>query len=127
MTKLKPFKIKYRKGGSGSCRIVSFDPKRLSGCRLEVQLDFIAILLIQLNDANDIQVRLDYELQEKYTALLNLFNEGGKSSKDLIELHYHRAIIDYCSNYVNVSAISDFETIISILEIYYSWQDKHRL
>lgn len=122
--KPKEFKIRYRNGGD--CRILNFNLKQLEKYQPEAQLDFIAMLLQQTNDANDQKVRLDWELQGHFNLILKSFNERGKSCNDIIELHTHRALTDYCSRYVNLSVISDFETMMILLENYYEWQDKHR-
>lgn len=126
--KLVQFKIRYRKGGD--CRILNFDKKQLSKYRPEAQLDYLAMLLKQTNEANlagkGKRVRLDWELNNHFDLILKSFNEQSRCSNDILELHTHRAITDYCSNGVNICVLQDFETMMTLFENYYEWQDKHR-
>lgn len=124
----KEFKIKYRKGGD--CRILNFNKKQLEKYRPEAQLDYLAMLLKQTNEANlsanGKRVRLDWQLQEHFNQILYNFNEQSRNSADIVELHTHRALTDYCSNGVNICVIRDFEIMMTLFENYYEWQDKYR-
>lgn len=126
--KPKPFKIRYRKGGD--CRILNFDKKQLHAYRPEAQLDYLAMLLTQTNkanlSANGKKVRLDWELNEYFNPILKSFNGQSKCSNNILELHTHRALKDYCSNGVNICVLQDFETMMILFENYYKWQDEHR-
>jgi len=126
--KSKPFKIRYRKGGD--CRILNFDKKQLHKYRPEVQLDYLAMLLKQTSKANlcanGKMVRLDWQLQEHFDTLLKSFNDQSRCSKDILEIHTHRSLTDYCSNGVNICVLQDFEIMMTLFENYYKWQDKHR-
>lgn len=118
---MKPLKFHFKKGGGG-CKILKLNPKQIAKYREEAQLDYIGILLKQMGS----EVRLDYEINWKYQEVLDRFNANEKSSRSIYEFHTYRALIDYLSNSVNISAVTEFETILVLLQNYYDLQELMR-
>ena len=123
--KTKEFKFTFKKHSSGG-KIVSFKLNQLGRYRYEAQLDFISIFLLQVRSINPKEILLDWSIQEYTQHLIEKFNGQKKSPKCSLEIHRRRSLMDYCSNYTNLSAVSDFELIMVLLEDYYNWMDNRR-
>lgn len=118
---MKDLKFHFKKGGGG-CKILKLNPKQIAKYREEAQLDYIGILLKQMGE----NVRLDWDLGLKYQEVVNRFNANEKSPRNIYELHTHRALIDYLSQSVNISAVTEFETMLVLLQNHYDLQDLMR-
>ncbi len=118
----KEFKFRFKKHPTG--KIVKFNVSQLDGHRAEVCSDFIAIFLHQLKVANGCQILLEWENKVITQKWIDEINEKNKEKETtFLELNLHRAIIDYCCHNVNLSAISQHKTILSMLEFYYAQKD----
>jgi hypothetical protein len=116
------FNFKFRKTGRG--KIVSFDVSQIEHYRIEARCDFIPLFLSQLSCANKCEILLEWELQIIFAKWIDEVNEKNKENKTaFLELHIHRAIIDYCLHSINLSVITDFRTIMSMLEFYYEQKE----
>jgi hypothetical protein len=116
------FNFKFKKTGRG--KIVSFDISQIEHYRIEVRCDFLSILLHQLRQANECEILFQWELQTVFHKWIEEINEKHKENKTtFLELHVHRAIIDYCLYRINLSVVTDFRTIMSMLEFYYEQKE----
>lgn len=117
---MKPFKFKFKK--SKTCKILSFNIEQILSLRNEVRVDFLALLLTQIRAANNSTIRLDHEIELIANDWLKEFNEKS-NRKSLIEHYKHLALMDFCSNSVNISCVDDFEIVVLLLDDHYKWRD----
>jgi hypothetical protein len=124
-TEQSEFKIRFRKRKAGG-KILYFNPNQLDKYRTEVKCDFVFILLNQLKIANNCEITLDYDLQILGDTWIKEFNENNSKVKTtLLDLHHHRAIMEYCKQNVHISCISDFKLICELLENHYKMRGEN--
>ena len=117
------FKFKFKK--VQGIKNLSFDTKQIENYSAGTKVDFVAVLLFQLNQANG-KVQLCRENWEDANKNVEKFNSLKLCPKDIIELHFHRSLMDYCKHHINICPVSDYKTMLELFEEHYNWQEKHR-
>lgn len=85
-------------------------------------------MLHQLKVANNCEILLKWELQVICHKWIEEINKNHlKIATSLIDLHWHRAIMDYCLNNINLNIVTEFKTIMSLLEAYYEKRSQNSL
>lgn len=116
---MKPDSFKFRlvkcKGG----KILKFDLTQIAEYQQWARLDYIAVLLSQLKRANG-TIFPEPKLQSAIEEWARQYNGRGLSNKTLTQHHWHRALVDYCSNSANVNALTDGAVILQLFTQFYN-------
>lgn len=114
---MKSFKFTKKKGCYGGT-IISFNTDLFNGLHIGTKCDLVVVILKQLKKYHpnpllnsDLGAWAAYHIEE--------YNKNKLAQKTLLEIHYHRAIIEYLSM-GGLSIIGDWEEIVEMLEFYWN-------
>lgn len=117
MKKQKTFKFTKKKSSGGNT-IISFDFDQFDGLHIGTKCDLIAMILRELKRYFR-QPILNEEINFRAINNVEEYNKNKLAEKTLLELNYHRAIMNY-QEFCGLSIISDWEQIVEMLEFYWN-------